>query len=90
MGNGVLNIVKHEVEIAPEREADSVSHSFPHHLQALEIQRRVKFEMVARMGSADDMRDPVLDGHLSHGYRDFNIRGPVIEAEEQMVVNIYH
>ena len=36
------------------------------------------------------MRDPVLQGHFRHRHRNFDIRGPIVQAEQQMVVYIDH
>jgi hypothetical protein len=36
------------------------------------------------------VRDPVLQGHLRHGHRNFDIGWPIVQAEQQVVVYIDH
>ena len=36
------------------------------------------------------MRNPVLLGHFRHRHRDFDVRWPIIQAEQQVVVYIDH
>src|SRR5579883_733810 len=43
-----------------------------------------------RMRRANDVRDAIRCCHLDHGNRRLNLRWPVIEAEQQMVMNINH
>ncbi len=57
----------------PSAERDAVAQPLPDHLQAFQIQRRVELEMLARMGSAHDVRYPILHRHFGHGHRDFDI-----------------
>jgi hypothetical protein len=78
------------VEVAAERQGDTVAQPLPDHLYPLPIQFRVELEMLARMGSAHDVRYPILQRHFGHGHGDLDIAWSVVQIKQQMMVYIDH
>ena len=93
MGDGVVDVVVAEVEVAADAEGEREGFGGDGGAEGGEAFGD-DFWLVgpraAGVGSADDVGDAVGDSHLAHSDGGFEVRGTVVEAEKKMVVDINH
>lgn len=86
----VLEIFEAEMEIAPRRENEASLKESLNFVAALFYQFGVETVGLIRMGSSNDVRNPVFNGHFRHGAGDFKGLGAVIEARKYVAMNVNH
>ncbi len=86
----VLDVVVGEMEVAAEAEGDESGNGGLDLGEAFAVDLGVVGPAVVGVRGADDVRDAVGGGRLDHGAGGFEVLGAVVEAIEQMVVNVDH
>ena len=88
--NGVEDVGSVQVEVAPEAQLELTLEQFAQLGQALLVHRGLIGMRVAGVGGADDVGDALGGSFVGHGQGGFQIGRSVVDAVDQMVVNVDH
>src|SRR6478672_6325906 len=91
----VLDVVEHQVEVAAQAEchhllAESLIHGILQLGENRGVRLRGEAVMMAGMRGAHDMRDAIGKRRLDHSERDIQSASAVVQAGEQVMVDINH
>lgn len=93
MGDGVLDVVVAEVEITAggEGERDGfVDEGGTECGNFLVDERRREVVTAAGVRGTDDVGDSIGEGHAGHGDGGFEVRGAIVKAREQVMMDVDH
>ena len=93
VGARALDVVVAEVEVAAKAEGDSdafAGYEGAQLVKQLVVAVWVEGVAAVGVGRGDDVGDAVLGGHADHRERGFEIGGAVVQAGQEVVVDVYH
>src|SRR5579872_1262189 len=86
----ILNILVRQMEVAAQAQLQAVAHVLPNRLDPLPVLFRIELIRMIRVRRAHNVRDPVRSGQFRLLHGPIEVPGPVVNSEQQMMVDIDH